>query len=196
MLQKSGMKNYLNLFLTMLKIGLFTFGGGYAMIALLENEFISKKKWMEKDEFIDMVAIAESTPGPVAINSATYIGYKLLGFLGSCLATIAVCIPSFAIIFVISLFFDAFITLTLVSYAFRGIQACVIYLIMSAGWKMMKDMEKNIFNIAILTVTLACMILFSVFSVSFSSIFYIIISGFIGLFVYMIRLIHARRNKK
>ena len=196
MLPKSGMKNYLNLFFTMLKIGLFTFGGGYAMIALLENEFISKKKWMEKDEFIDMVAIAESTPGPVAINSATYIGYKLLGFWGSFLATIAVCIPSFAIIFVISLFFDTFITLTLVSYAFRGIQACVIYLIMSAGLKMMKDMEKNIFNIAILTVTLACMILFSVFSVSFSSIFYIIISGFIGLFVYMIRLIHARRNKK
>lgn len=196
MLPKSGMKKHLNLFFTMLKIGLFTFGGGYAMIALLENEFISKKKWIEKDEFIDMVAIAESTPGPVAINSATYIGYKLLGFWGSFLATIAVCIPSFAIIFVISLFFDAFLTLTLVSYAFRGIQACVIYLIMSAGLKMMKDMEKNIFNIIILTVTLACMVLFSVFSVSFSSIFYIIISGFIGLFVYMIRLIHARRNKK
>ena len=196
MLPKSGMKKHLNLFFTMLKIGLFTFGGGYAMIALLENEFISKKKWIEKDEFIDMVAITESTPGPVAINSATYIGYKLLGFWGSFLATIAVCIPSFAIISVISLLFDAFLTLTLVSYAFRGIQACVIYLIMSAGLKMMKDMEKNIFNVIILTVTLACMVLFSVFSVSFSSIFYIIISGFIGLFVYMIRLIHARRNKK
>ena len=196
MLPESGMKKHLNLFFTMLKIGLFTFGGGYAMIALLENEFISKKKWIEKDEFIDMVAIAESTPGPVAINSATYIGYKLIGFWGSFLATIAVCIPSFAIIFVISLFFDAFLNLTLVSYAFRGIQACVIYLIMSAGLKMMKDMEKNIFNFIILTVTLACMVLFSVFSVSFSSIFYIIISGFIGIFVYMIRLIHARRNKK
>lgn len=196
MLPKPGIKKYLNLFFTMLKIGLFTFGGGYAMIALLENEFISKKKWMEKEEFIDMVAIAESTPGPVAINSATYIGYKLLGFWGAFLATIAVCIPSFVIIFVISLFFDAFLSLTLVSYAFRGIQACVIYLIMSAGLKMMKDMEKNIFNVIILTVTLACMVLFSVFSVSFSSIFYIIISGFIGLFVYMIRLIHARRNKK
>lgn len=196
MLPKPGIKKYLNLFFTMLKIGLFTFGGGYAMIALLENEFISKKKWMEKDEFIDMVAIAESTPGPVAINSATYIGYKLLGFWGAFLATIAVCIPSFVIIFVISLFFDAFLSLTLVSYAFRGIQACVIYLIMSAGLKMMKDMEKNIFNVIILTVTLACMVLFSVFSVSFSSVFYIIISGFIGLFVYMIRLIHARRNKK
>lgn len=196
MLPKPGIKKYLNLFFTMLKIGLFTFGGGYAMIALLENEFISKKKWMEKDEFIDMVAIAESTPGPVAINSATYIGYRLLGFWGAFLATIAVCIPSFVIIFVISLFFDAFLSLTLVSYAFRGIQACVIYLIMSAGLKMMKDMDKNIFNIIILTVTLACMVLFSVFSVSFSSIFYIIISGFIGLFVYMIRLIYARRNNK
>ncbi len=190
------MKKHLNLFFTMLKIGLFTFGGGYAMIALLENEFISKKKWMKKDEFIDMVAIAESTPGPVAINSATYIGYKLLGFWGAFFATVAVCIPSFVIIFFISLFFDSFLSLTLVSYAFRGIQVCIIYLIMSAGLKMLNDMQKNIFNIVILTTTLACMISFSVFSVNFSSMFYIVISGFIGLFVYMICLIHARRNKK
>ncbi len=92
------MKKYLTLFLTMLKIGLFTFGGGYAMIALLENEFVSRKKWIEKDEFLDMVAIAESTPGPIAINSATYLGYKILGVTGSLTATIAVCIPSFFII--------------------------------------------------------------------------------------------------
>ena len=72
------MKKYLDLFLTMLKIGLFTFGGGYAMIAILENEFVSKKKWIEKDEFLDMVAIAESTPGPIAINASTYIGYKMV----------------------------------------------------------------------------------------------------------------------
>ena len=77
------MKKHLKLFLTMLKIGLFTFGGGYAMIALLENEFVTKRKWIEKDEFLDMVAIAESTPGPIAINAATYIGYKMLGVLGS-----------------------------------------------------------------------------------------------------------------
>lgn len=97
----------------------------------------------EKDEFIDMVAIAESTPGPVAINSATYIGYKLLGFWGAFFATVAVCIPSFVIIFFISLFFDSFLSLTLVSYAFRGIQVCVIYLIMSAGLKMLNDMQKT-----------------------------------------------------
>ena len=77
------MKKYMSLFLTMMKIGLFTFGGGYAMIALLENEFVEKKKYREKDEFLDMVAIAESTPGPIAINAATYLGYKHAGFLGS-----------------------------------------------------------------------------------------------------------------
>ena len=80
-------KKYLLLFLTMLKIGLFTFGGGYAMIALLENEFVAKKKWIEKDEFLDLTAIAESTPGPIAINAATYIGYKRAGILGSIVST-------------------------------------------------------------------------------------------------------------
>ena len=82
------MKKYFELFLTMLKIGLFTFGGGYAMIALLENEFVEKKKFVDKEEFLDMVAIAESTPGPIAINAATYLGYKHLGILGSLVATI------------------------------------------------------------------------------------------------------------
>ena len=91
------MKKLIALFLTMFKIGLFTFGGGYAMIALLENELVSKKKWIDNDEFMDMVAIAESTPGPVAINAATYVGYKMGKFLGALVSTIAVCIPSFKI---------------------------------------------------------------------------------------------------
>ena len=142
------MKKYFSLFLTMLKIGLFTFGGGYAMIALLENEFVSKRKWIEKDEFLDMVAIAESTPGPIAINAATYLGYKMLGVFGSLTATVAVCIPSFFIIYAISLFFDAFLSFTLVSYAFRGIQVCVIWLILSAGLKMLKQMKKTVLNIS------------------------------------------------
>ena len=88
----------LTLFLTFLKIGAFTFGGGYAMLALLENEFITKKKWLDKQEFLDMAAIAESTPGPVAINSATYLGYRMAGGWGAATATLAVCIPSFVII--------------------------------------------------------------------------------------------------
>ena len=188
------MKKYLNLFLIMLKIGLFTFGGGYAMIALLENEFVSKKEWIEKDEFLDMVAIAESTPGPIAINAATYIGYKMLGFLGSFTATVAVCIPSFVIIYAISLFFDAFLSITLVSYAFRGIQVCVIWLILSAGLKMLKQMKKTAFNILILSAVILCMVAFSVLSVSFSTIFYILISGCIGIFVYALGLLRGKRE--
>ena len=186
------MKKYLNLFWTMLKIGLFTFGGGYAMIALLENEFVSKKEWIEKDEFLDMVAIAESTPGPIAINAATYIGYKMLGFFGSLTATVAVCIPSFIIIYVISLFFDAFLSFTLVSYAFKGIQVCVIWLILSAGLKMLKQMKKTAFNIRILSAVILCMVAFSVFSVSFSTIFYILMSGGIGIFVYALGLLRGK----
>jgi len=188
------MKKYLNLFFAMLKIGLFTFGGGYAMIALLENEFVSQKKWIEKDEFLDMVAIAESTPGPIAINAATYIGYKMLGFFGSLTATVAICIPSFVIIYVISLFFDAFLSFTLVAYAFRGIQVCVIYLILSAGLKMLKQMKKTAFNISILSAVILCMVAASVFSVNFSTIFYILISGTVGLVLYTLGLLRGKKE--
>ena len=176
-------KGYLSLFLTMLKIGLFTFGGGYAMIALLENEFVEKKKWIEKDEFLDVAAIAESTPGPIAINAATYIGYKNAGIIGSIMATLGICIPSFIIIYTISLFFDAFLSLTLVAYAFKGIQICVVYLILTAGLKMLAHMKKNAFNMIIISTTLICMVVFSLFAVKFSTIFYIMISGVCGVAV-------------
>ena len=179
-------KGYLSLFLTMLKIGLFTFGGGYAMIALFENEFVEKKKWLEKDEFLDVAAIAESTPGPIAINAATYIGYKNAGIIGSIIATLGICIPSFIIIYAISLFFDAFLSLTLVAYAFKGIQICVVYLILTAGLKMLAHMKKNAFNIIIISITLICMVVFSLFAVKFSTIFYIIISGACGVVVYLL----------
>ena len=179
-------KEYLSLFLTMLKIGLFTFGGGYAMIALLENEFVAKKKWIEKDEFLDVAAIAESTPGPIAINAATYIGFKNAGIVGSIIATLGICIPSFVIIYAISLFFDAFLSLTLVAYAFKGIQICVVYLILSAGLKMLKQMKKTKFNMSIILVTLVCMVVLSLFAVKFSTIFYILISGAFGVVVYFL----------
>ena len=179
-------KGNLSLFLTMLKIGVFTFGGGYAMIALLENEFVEKKKWLEKDEFLDVAAIAESTPGPIAINAATYIGYKNDGIIGSIIATIGICIPSFIIIYAISLFFDAFLSLTLVAYAFKGIQICVVYLILTTGLKMLAHMKKNAFNIIIISITLICMVVFSLFAEKFSAIFYIMISGSCGVVVYLL----------
>ena len=179
-------KGYLSLFLTMMKIGLFTFGGGYAMIALIENEFVEKKKWLDKDEFLDIAAIAESTPGPIAINAATYIGYKNSGMIGSMIATLGICIPSFVIIYAISLFFDEFLSFTLVAYAFKGIQICVVYLILTAGLKMLKQMKKTTFNMIVISLTLICMIVFSLFAVKFSTIFYILISGACGVAVYLL----------
>ena len=187
-------KGYLSLFLTMLKIGLFTFGGGYAMIALLENEFVAKKKWLGKDEFLDIAAIAESTPGPIAINAATYIGYKNTGIIGSMIATLGICIPSFVFFFAISLFFDAFLSLTLVAYAFKGIQICVVYLILTAGLKMLKQMKKTVFNMIIILVTLICMVVFSLFAVKFSTIFYILISGICGVVVYLIGKVRGEKK--
>jgi chromate transporter len=188
------MKRYWNLFLTMLKIGLFTFGGGYAMIALLENEFVSKKNRIPRDEFLDMVAIAESTPGPIAINAATYIGYTTFGIWGSLLATLAICIPSFVIIYTISLFFDLFLSLTLVAYAFRGIQVGVIYLIGSAGLRMLKNVKKKPLPLLILSVTLLGMLLCSILAVNFSTIFYILISGCLGVAVYLCSLLRGRKE--
>ena len=190
------MKKYLSLFFTMLKIGLFTFGGGYAMIALLENEFVEKKKYIDKDEFLDMVAIAESTPGPIAINAATYLGYKSLGFLGSLMATVGVIIPSFIIIFTISLFFDAFLSFTLVEYAFRGIQVCVCYLIFSAGLKMLKSMKKTAFSITIVSAVALCMVVFSALAIKFSTILYILICGCIGLAAYFLKQIGKRKENE
>ncbi len=192
----TGMKKALLLFLTFFKIGLFTFGGGYAMISIIENEFVSRKKALEHDEFMDVIAIAESTPGPIAINCATYIGYKMGKLLGSVFATIGVVLPSLIIIFCISLFFDAFLSLTLVSYAFRGIQACVIYLILSAGIKMFKKLPKTPVNMIVLVAVMACMICFSLFAIKFSSIFYILISGVIGLIIYLIGYAKNRSEQK
>ena len=157
------------------------------MIALLESELVEKKGWLEKDEFLDMVAIAESTPGPIAINCATYVGYKRAGVLGSAFTTLGVCLPSFIIIYVISLFLDKFLTFELVGYAFKGIQACVVYLILSAGIKMLKGMKKDVMSIVIMITVLVALVTLSVFAVNFSTIIFILISGVVGLVVYFIR---------
>ena len=177
----------LSLFLTFLKIGAFTFGGGYAMIALLEHELIEKKGWIGHDEFLDMAAIAESTPGPVAVNAATYVGFHVAGVSGAALATLAVCLPSFLIIFAISQFFDRFLALTTVGYAFRGIQVCVVYLIASAGWKMVRKLPHRPLDNVILAIVLLAMLACSLLAVSFSSIYFILLSGTAGLCVYGVR---------
>lgn len=174
------------LFFTFFKIGLFTFGGGYAMIALLEEEFIQRRKWLDKDEFLDMTAIAESTPGPVAINSATYLGYKLAKVPGAATATVAVCLPSFLIIYAISLFFEQFTQLTVIANAFKGIQICVIYLIFSAGVRMLKALDKSPFATGVLAAVMLVMVGLSLAGVSVSSILLILLSGAAGVAAWLI----------
>lgn len=179
-------KSLETLFFTFFKIGLFTFGGGYAMIALLEEEFIQRRKWLDKDEFLDMTAIAESTPGPVAINSATYLGYKLAKVPGAATATVAVCLPSFLIIYAISLFFEQFTQLTVIANAFKGIQVCVIYLIFSAGVRMLKSLDRSLFATGILAAVMLVMVGFSLAGVSVSSILLILLSGAAGVAAWLI----------
>lgn len=174
------------LFFTFFKIGLFTFGGGYAMIALLEEELIQRRRWLDKDEFLDMTAIAESTPGPVAINSATYLGYKLAKVPGAATATVAVCLPSFLIIYAISLFFEQFTQLTVIANAFKGIQVCVIYLIFSAGVRMLKALDKSPFATGVLAAVMLVMVGLSLAGVSVSSILLILLSGAAGVAAWLI----------
>ena len=180
-------KTLLELFLAFLKIGAFTFGGGYAMIAILQSELVQKKNWIGEEEFLDIVAVAESTPGPIAINAATYIGYKRAGVLGSAAATFGVVLPSFVIIYAISLFFDAFIALTVVRNAFRGIQAAVVYLILAAGVRMLKKLRRNPVSVALLVLTVGAMVTLSILAVSFSTIFYILLGGLVGFVVWLCR---------
>ena len=184
---------YIELFLTFFIIGMFTIGGGYAMLSLIQNEVVTVHGWIDDTTFTDIVAISQMTPGPIGINSATYIGYEVLAkagasefmsILGSFTATFAVVLPSFIIIYVISLFLDTFLTFTVVANAFRGIQACVVYLIGSVGIKMFKQLEKKPMPITIMSVVLACMIAFSLFAIKFSSIVYILVSGAIGVIAF------------
>ena len=184
------------IFLSMLKIGCFAFGGGYAIIALLENEFVSKRNWIDHDEFLDIAAIAESTPGPIAINVATYIGYKLKGFVGAVVATVGMCLPSFVIMYFVSLFYERFMEVELVAAAFKGVQICVVYLIASAGLKILKKMKKTALNCILFAVTCIGMILFPLFDVYISSVWFILGAGLLGLCSFLIKKRKAKRGNK
>ena len=137
------MNRNLSLFLTFMKIGTFTFGGGYAMIPLIQREVVEEKKWINESELMDMIAIAESTPGPIAINSATFVGHHVGGFWGAFCATVGVILPSFAIIAAISYVLQQFERLRAVKYAFLGIRAGVLALILKAFWNMARQIPKK-----------------------------------------------------
>ena len=140
---KNKWKTLWQVFATFFKIGAFTFGGGYAMIPLIQRETVDNHKWVTEDDILEIIAIAESTPGPIAINSATFVGYRTCGVLGSVAATLGVVLPSFAIIFALSFVLRQFQELKAVQYAFNGIRAGVMALLCKALWGMYKKNKKN-----------------------------------------------------
>ena len=177
----------LALFLNFAKIGLFTFGGGYAMIALIENACVEKKQWITHDEMMNITVIAESTPGPIAINCATYVGYKQKGFIGAVVATIGMILPSFCIIFLISLFLDHFLEITWIAHAFLGIKIAVGILILDAAIKMIQKMQKKWMPRIFLICAFVAMMLINVFSVRISTIVLMLAAGVISLIIFMIQ---------
>ena len=148
---------------------------------LVKEIVIEKKKWLTEEEMLEILAISESTPGPIAINTATFIGYRKKKVLGSIIATLGVVLPSLIIIYIISLFFDAFLANQYVAYAFIGIKACVAFLILKAGLNMLKKIEKKVLPILVFSIVLALMIVFELLSINFSSIILIVIGGVIGI---------------
>ena len=177
----------LQLFLAFAKTGLFTFGGGYAMISLIENTCVEKKHWITHDEMMDITVIAESTPGPIAINCATYVGYKQKGFAGALAATVGMILPSFCIIFAISMYLDRFLEITWIAHAFQGIKIAVGILILDASIRMLQKMQKKPMPRAIMLCGFTAMLLINIFSVRISSIILMLTAGLVSLIIFMVK---------
>ena len=175
------------LFLCFAKIGMFTFGGGYAMIALIENACVEQKKWLNHDEMMDITVIAESTPGPIAINCATFVGYKIAGLMGAVTATFGVVVPSFLIIFVIATFLDNFLEISLVANAFMGIKVGVGIVIFNAGLTMFKKMPKKTFSQVILAYSFVGMFIVNLFSWNFSTISMMLLAAVVSLICFALK---------
>lgn len=180
----SKIKQLWTLFITFFKIGLFTFGGGYAMIPLIQDQVVNKHKWLRAQEMNDMILIAESTPGPIAINSSTYVGYRVGGFLGAFFATLGVVLPSFCIILIISYFFRDLLSFPLIAAAFKGIKIAVAILILDAAWRIGKAIKFDAYSIIMLIVIFILQIVFSFLNIRISSIYFIIMGMLIGLVLY------------
>lgn len=173
-----------DLFLTFAKIGLFTFGGGYAMISLIERSCVEKKRWISHDEMMDITVIAESTPGPIAINCATYVGYKQRGLAGAAAATIGIVLPSFCIIFLISSFLDDFLAIAWAAHAFAGIKIAVGILIFDAAAKMICKMPKKPFPLAVMGGAFCAMMLTNIFALRVSAIMLMLAAALLSLSIF------------
>lgn len=181
-------KQYLELFLVFFKLGAFTFGGGYAMIPLIRNEVVSKRNWVEDEEFMEMLALAQSAPGPISLNTALFIGNKRMGFKGGLVSGIALIIPSFVIILIIAMFLVRFKENAVVERVFKGIRPAVVALIAAPLYMLGKSANVNKKNIWIPIVVVALVAFLSV-----SPIYIIIGSIVLGLLHFLyIKKIHKR----
>ncbi len=171
----------LSLFLTFAKIGLFTFGGGYAMISLIADSCVERKHWITHDEMMNITVLAESTPGPIAINCATYVGHKQAGIRGAAIATLGIVLPSFLILYGLSLFMDGILTIPLVANAFKGIKIAVGLLILDAACTMIGKMQKKPFPLAVMLCSFVVMLAVTCFALRFSTITLLLLSALVSL---------------
>lgn len=151
-----------------MKIGALTFGGGYAMIPIIYNDVVEKRKWLSKNEMLEVLAISESTPGPISINVATYIGYRVCGFWGSFFSTLGLILPAFTIIFIISLFYKTFMTWNWVEAMFKGLKVTVVLLLVNAVIKLRKSVKLNWLSLFLLSFTFFGMLLLTLFNIKLS----------------------------
>ena len=164
------------------------------MISLIDSECAEKRKWLTQDELMNITVIAESTPGPIAINCATYIGYQQAGFWGAVLATIGIVFPSFAVIYLISLFFNNILEIAIIANAFKGIKIAVGVLILSVAVKMFQKMHKKKLPIAVMSGASILMLAINFLNLSFSSVYIILIAGLIGALTLIIEQIRSKNR--
>ena len=182
------MKKLMELMLTFMKIGAFTFGGGYAMVGIIEHECVERKKWLTHEEMMDVTVIAESTPGPIAINCATYAGFRQAGLPGAIFATLGMVFPSFAIIYIISMFLERFLEIRVIAGAFAGIRLCVALLILNAGINMVKKMKnRKPLSVAILVAAFCVMLAAELTALKLSSIVLMLTAGLVSLCVFLVK---------
>ena len=189
------MRTLLELFFTFMKIGLFTFGGGLAMLSLIEEECVGKRHWITHEDVMDVTVIAESTPGPVAINCATFVGFQQAGVLGAIVATVGVVIPSFVIIYVIALFMNDFMEYTIVANALKGIVVAVGITILDVGISMIIEMKKNKQSVGIMLTAFVLMLLTDIFAWNLSSVTLLFVAAIFSLVAFQIKKIYGKREQ-
>ena len=178
--EKQNLRLLCELLLTFMKIGFFTFGGGYAMISVIEDICVTKKNWITHEEMMDITVIAESTPGPMAINCATFVGQKQAGIPGSVIATVGIVFPSFAVIYLIASVLPGFLEITLIAKAMKGIKVGVGLLILSVGLTMLGKMQKKPFPKVVCGCAFGIMVLSNLLGLGISTISLMIVAGIAG----------------